>query len=106
MEEPKVYWASVNYTYLESHPDFSKLKGGDVYVFLVAEDVIEVVSQIVEEFNTQALEVKSIEFVSIYLYKHEGWETPKEEKYYSGLADKAKKTNEIVFDEYYAYEQE
>ena len=98
----KIYWASVEYIYNTDHPDYSTFKGGFVYTFMIATDVRDALDKLLNELDMQNLNPIEIEYLSPY--KDISWESEEENKKYEALAKEAKRTGNVVFDDFYAYE--
>ncbi len=103
--ERKVFWSSIEYSYLKGSEGFGNLKGGFVYVFTKAYDVKEALANILEEFKGINLEPNEIEFIKPYETEL-GWETPEQTNHYLSLYNESDSSNETIFDAFYAYENE
>ena len=102
----KVHWAGLEFTYLEEAPDFGKLAGGFVYGFVKAYDAKQALKKITLELRNQfAVEVKEVEFVSLYDIRTK-WETEKETKAYLSLHLKAETSGNAVFDAFHSYKKD
>lgn len=105
MEEKSIYWSSIEYAFKKENPKHLTLKGGFVYCFIQAFDAREALLKIEEDFFTQNLSIKAIEFISIYDENLE-WETKAQTSDYLKLFKLARVNNEVVFDAFYEYEEE
>ncbi len=101
----KVYWCGIEYSYKKGSPDFGKLKGGFVYVFVKASDVREALEKILNELNEKHLNPIEVDFVSPYDEDME-WETTDQTSNYTRLFEEASNSTEVIFDDFYAYEKE
>jgi len=100
-----IYWASLEYTYSKKSIHFGKLAGGFVYGFVKAYDAVEALDNFTNELKQQDIDVKKIEFISPYDIEME-WETKEQTKKFIELYEKANTGNEVLFDDFYAYESE
>ena len=105
MKSLKIYWTSIEYNYGKTSPQFGKLTGGLVYGFVKAFDAKEALKKFTEELKNQNMIVKEVEFISPYDIDME-WETNKQTKKFIQLYRKAESLNQVLFDEFYAYENE
>jgi hypothetical protein len=94
----KVYWAGVEYSYLGN----KNLKGGFVYAFVRAFDVREALAKLLAAFDGNNINPVEIEYVVPYDADME-WETPEETSKFLELQKAALKSNEVIFDDFYAY---
>lgn len=99
-----VYYGSVEYKYKPGAINYGKYKGGFVYIFLKAMDVLECISKIKSEFDELNLEITAIEFLTPY--EETPWENKADQVKYDSLAEKAQTDNGFVFDDFYAFEEE
>lgn len=105
IKERKVYWSGIEYLYKSDSEEYGELAGGFVYVFIKATDVREVLSKITLSFDDEKLDPIEIEFIKPYDEELE-WETSSQTKYYLELFNKAKSSESLIFDDFYAYEKE
>ncbi len=101
----KIYWTGIEYNYDENSPEYGKLKGGFVYGFVKAFDVREALEKLLNKLKNEKLVPKEVEFVSPYDEQME-WETKEETSRYNQLFEEAKSLNQVIFDDFYAYENE
>ena len=101
----KVYWCGLEYSYLETPSEAVDLKGGFVYAFVYAFDVREALDHLLDVLSNKKLIPVEIEFISPYDLDME-WESEQETKRFLGLANEASESREVLFDDFYAYEQE
>ncbi len=99
----KAYWSSVEYKYKELLKR-KKYKGGFVYVFVAAQDARDALAKIIQGVERNNLEVTNVEFVSIY--EDIPWETKKEAERYNEFAKQAIASGQVIFDDFYAYEDD
>ena len=99
-----VYWSGVEYSYRNGSVNPDNLKGGFVYIFLSALDVIDSISKIQKSLNDQDLEPIIIEFIQPYDEELE-WEQDEATEHYKNLYNKAKGSLEPIFDDFYTYEE-
>jgi hypothetical protein len=95
----KVYWSSVEYSYSGK----KNLKGGFVYAFVRAFDVREVLAKLLAA--KKKMTPVEIEYIMPYDVDTE-WETPEETSKFLELNNAALKSNEVIFDDFYAYVDE
>lgn len=105
MKEQKntVYWSNVEYVYDENSEEFEKLKGGFVYVFVNSFDAKEAMEKILKAFENEKLNPFHIEFIMPYDEETE-FETNKEKEDILELFNQAKSSNDVVFDNFFTYE--
>lgn len=103
--EKKVFWSGIEYHYKTGSSSIKKLKGGFVYVFSRAFDVRDALENILTEMNKRGLLPIEIEYISPYDSEME-WEVVKDNKHYLELYNQAAKSDIVVFDDFYAYENE
>lgn len=95
----KVFWTSIEYSYL----DDKSLKGGFVYAFVKAFDVKEALAKLLAVFTKKKMIPNEIEYIMPYDSSTE-WETSEETSKFLKLYNKASKIDDVVFDTFYAYE--
>ena len=98
----RIYWASLEYRFLEGSENFGKFAGGFVYMFVKEVDAQSALPRFLAEAKDNYLEVLEVEFVSIY--DEVPWETEEQQRKYDRLAKRADKTDEVILDDLYAYE--
>ncbi len=98
----KVYWTNIEYEHCPGHPDYGTLAGGEVFVFLKAQDALGVLAKVYPALEKRKLAVVSIDFISSYSSVF--WDTPEEASYYGSLAQRAEESSEVIFDVFCAYE--
>ena len=103
MDNLKIYWTSVEFNYSKKSPQFGKLTGGFVYGFVKAFDVREALNKFTEELMHQDMEVKEVEFISPYDIETK-WETEEQTIRFIQLYKDAASSNQVTFDDFYAYE--
>jgi hypothetical protein len=94
----KVYWSSIEYTYSSK----KNLKGGFVYVFVKAFDVREALAKLLAAFDEKKMTPNEIEYIMPYDVDTE-WETSKQTSKFLELNNAALKSDEVIFDDFYAY---
>jgi len=99
----KIYWSSIEFKYNKDSPDFEKLVGGFVYVFIKSFDVMEALMKIQEAFKERKLTPIVIEHISQYNPELE-WENEDDKKKYNELSEFAFRSEIVEFDDYYSYE--
>lgn len=99
----KVFWSGVEYLYMQDSKDFDKLKGGFTYVFVNAFDAREVMDKLLLALNEKKFRPVEVEFISPYDNETE-WESIDITNHYRNLGTESINTNEVVFDDLYAYE--
>lgn len=101
MNNKKIYWTGVEYSYSLN----KNLKGGFVYAFIKAIDVRDALDLLLIRLKQESLIPLEIEFISPYSQEME-WENKKQTKHYSKLYDEALNTDSVIFDDFYAYEND
>ena len=105
MEDLRIYWAGIEYKYGQSFSKNDKLKGGFVYGFVKAKDVRDALNKFDRRLKEEDLIPIEIEFITTYDNEME-WETEEQKVNYCRLISEAQETSEVVFDDFYAYENE
>lgn len=105
MNNTKIYWTGIEYNYSKLSPQFGKLAGGFVYGFVKAVNVKEALNKFTNELKLKNIDVKVVEFIKLYDMKME-WETEEHTNKYIQLCEEAKSSNQVLFDDFYAYESE
>jgi len=100
----KIYWSSIEYKYDKKAIESKDLKGGFVYAFIKAKDIRDALENLLNELKLQSLVPVEIEFMKPYDLEIE-WETPEKTKHYQDLFDEAKKSTNVIFDKFYAFEK-
>jgi len=101
--ERKVFWMGIEYSYMRGSEEYGKLKGGFVYAFIKAYDVREALTKTINRLKEIKLKPIEIEFLKPYEKELE-WETLELTNHYLILYEETDKTNEILFDNFNAYE--
>ncbi len=99
-----VYWANIEYLYEKGSINYGRYAGGFVHAFVRAIDVRDAIKKFENDLNSLYLSIKRIDFVSIY--EDIPWDTEKEQNLYDHLAEQASQTEDVVCDEFFAYEEE
>jgi hypothetical protein len=105
MNNQEIYWTSIEYKYSKQSSEFGKLAGGFVYGFVKASDEVEALNKFTDELKHQGIDVKKVEFISLYDIKTE-WETEEQTNNFMELYKEAQSSNEVLLDNFYAYETE
>ena len=105
MEDKKIYWTGVEYRYGEGSSNYGKLQGGFVYGFVQARDARDALNRFDEKLIEEALIPVIIEFISIYDIEME-WETEEQTENFCQLCNEARESTEVIFDDFYAFENE
>lgn len=105
MNSLKIYWTSIEYNYNKASPQFGKLTGRIVYGFVKALDVRDALNRFADELGRQHMNAKTVEFISPYDINME-WETKEQTKKFAQLFKEAESLNEVLLDDFYAYERE
>jgi hypothetical protein len=98
-----VYWANVEFSYLEGSKHFGEFEGGFVYCFVQASDARDALEQFQIEFAGRRLGLVFVEFVS--LYADVPWQTEEDQNHYDSIAIRAAASEEVVFDSFEVYER-
>lgn len=101
----KLYWSSIEYHYEKNNPEFKKLRGGFVYVYLVAFDVQEALEKILNKLKSIELKPVEIEFISPFDLDTE-WDTDEQKATVLSICEEVQRTSDIIFDTFNAYETE
>ncbi len=105
MKSLEIYWASIEYRYNKTSPQSGKLTGGLVYGFVKAFDAEEALDKFTSELKSMHMDTKWVEFISPYDTNLE-WETKEQKQKFLQLYKEAESVNEVLFDDFYAYESE
>ena len=103
-EIDKLYWSSIEYHYDKTNPEAKKLRGGFVYVFLVAFDVQDALKKILNELKSLKLNPVEIEFISPYDLDTE-WDTDQQKATVLSICKEVQETSDVIFDTFNAYEE-
>ncbi len=104
-EHKRVYWCDVDYLYTKESPEYDKLLGGAVYVFVKAFDVREVLEILLKELAIAKLKPQEIVSVAPYDVEQE-WDTEEMREHYLQLFSACNQTGEVVYDDFHAYARE
>ncbi len=96
-----LYWTSVEVDIVNPSA-YEDCVGGFVYLFLNAHDVREAIPKIEAALAEEDLRINQIEFVA--LYDEVPWDTEEEQILYDSLAKQASESEEVIWDEIFAYE--
>ena len=105
MNSSRIYWAGIEYSYNKNSSQFGKLKGGFVYGFVKAVDAREALNRFKDELRHQNIKVKLVEFIFPYDIETQ-WETEEQTNKYIQLYKEAESFKKVLFDDFYAYENE
>lgn len=94
----KVYWSSVEYSYSGK----KNLKGGFVFAFVKAFDVREALAKLLAALDENKMTPVEIEYIMPYDIDTE-WESPEETSKFLDINNVALKSDEVIFDDFYAY---
>lgn len=97
----KVYWTSVEFDIVNPSA-YENCVGGFVYLFLKAGDVLGAIPKITKAIEEEDLKINQVEFVSPY--DDVPWPSEEEQIKYDSLAKEAESTDDVVWDEIFAYE--
>lgn len=100
----KVYWTGIEYKYNQKSKT-NELKGGFVYAFVNSQDARYALKRFLDELASQDLKPIEIEFISPYDIEME-WGTDAEIEHYLNLYNESKDTNNVIFDDFYAYDSD
>ena len=101
----KVYWASIEYIYTPKSSEFNKFKGGFVYAFVNEYNLKRALDKMKKELYIIQIEPIKIEFINPYDIDAK-WKTSEETDIYINLFNESRKSNQVFFDTFYAYEIE
>ncbi len=104
MSEKKVFWSSIEYKYEKKSADYPDLKGGFVYAFVYALDVLETLGKINAAFEDNSISILEVEFVKPY-EEDTYWDTEENKSHYTSLYKEAEGSEVVIFDTFYDYEQ-
>ncbi len=96
----RTYWTSIEY----KHEIENTLKGGFVYAFVQAKDARSAISKFTDELSSLNLKAIDIEYIKPYEPKL-NWQTKEKTHHYLELYRAAKKSKNVIFDTFYAYEK-
>ena len=97
----KIYWTSVEFDILDPS-QYDNCIGGFVYLFFQANDVLHAIPIIEKEIKSEGLTINEIEFIA--RYDEVTWGTEEEQNRYDSLAKEVESTDQVVWDEIFAYE--
>ena len=97
----KVFWSSLEYKY-GSNP--GKLNGGFVYAFVNAVSPEVAIAEVIKKLNEKDLVLENLEFIVEYNLSTE-WETEQLTEYYKSLYMVATACDDVIFDDFYAFEE-
>jgi hypothetical protein len=102
-----IYWSCIEFHYKQrpQTKENTNLKGGFVYAFIKAFDVRDALDMIIISLKKNKLQPIEIEYIKPY-EKNIQWESKKQTKHYLELYKEAKRTDEVIFDDLYAYEKQ
>jgi uncharacterized membrane protein len=103
-EIDKLYWSSIEYHYDKTNPEAKNLRGGFVYVFLLAFDVQDALKKIINELKSLKLKPVEIEFISPYDLDTE-WDTDQQKTTVLSICKEVQETSDVIFDTFHAYEK-
>ncbi len=101
----RIFWTSIEYTYNSEQSSDDGLVGGFVYAFVNSTDDNEARNKFLSALAQQQMTAKEVDFITPYLDSTE-WENEEQTKHYKTLFEDAKKTEDVIFDTFYAYEKE
>lgn len=97
-----VYWTSVEFDIADPSA-YENCVGGFVYLLFQARDVLDAIPKIERAIEEEeGLTIRQIEFVSVY--DETSWESEEDQAAYDLLAKKAEQSEDVVWDEIFAYE--
>jgi protoheme ferro-lyase len=100
----RIFWTSIEYIYNSEHNSNERLIGGFVYAFVSSTDQNEALNKFLSALRQQQKTAKEVDFIAPYPDNTE-WENVEQTKHYKTLFEDAKKTDEVIFDTFYAYEK-
>lgn len=100
----KTYWSEVEYRYAQSESGNRKLRGGFVYAFVAAFDARDALTKIEAAMSAEDLEPEKVVYISPY--GETSWEKEEDQRKFSQLVRQAEMTGRVIFDEFYAFEND
>lgn len=97
-----VFLADVEYRYCQTHPEYGRLEGGSVFVFVSEKDVRKVIAKVEEAISSMNLEV--VTFDAVFPYTGESADDEQTESQFMELAEAAQRIGAVQFADFYAYE--
>ena len=103
LDNSRVYWANVEFTYNEGSSQHGVFEGGVVYAFVRAFDVREAILRIEEELQSRDLGVRNVDYVTEY--GEVPWENEDDQLHFDGVSALAGSTGEVFLDSFEVYER-
>jgi hypothetical protein len=100
----RIYWTSIEYNYNIEQSSNEGLVGGFVYAFVSSTDNNEARSKFLSALKEQQMTAREVDFITPYPDDTE-WKNEEQTKHYKTLFEVAKKTEDVIFDTFYAYEK-
>ena len=100
----RIFWTSIEYTYDSDHSSNEELFGGFVYAFVISTNDKEAQNKFIAALGQQKISAIEVHFITPYPDNME-WENHEQTKHYKTLFEKAEKTQDVIFDTFYAYEK-
>jgi hypothetical protein len=97
----KIFWTSVEFD-IVNPSSYENCIGGFVYLFFKARDVLDAIPKIKKAIEQEDLEINQIEFIS--QYDEVSWDSEKEQIKFDSLAKEAESSEDVVWDDIFAYE--
>ena len=103
LDNSRVYWANVEFTYNEGSSQHGVFEGGVVYAFVRAFDAREAILRIEEELQSRDLGVRNVDYVTEY--GEVPWENEDDQLHFDGVSALAGSTGEVFLDSFEVYER-
>ncbi len=100
----RIYWTNVEFTFQNTHPDYGKYKGGEVFAFVESKDSENALKRFKEELHKLHYSPFDFEFIKPYELTLE-WEEKSEAEKYKDIYNLAKNSTNVIFDDFYVYEK-
>ena len=100
----ETYWSEIEYRYAQSGSGDPPLKGGFVYAFVEASDVRDALGKFTAAMAAEQLWIDRVVYVSPY--GDTSWQKDEDQHKFAQLVNAARSTNEVVFDEFYAFQND
>lgn len=100
----EIYWSEIEYRYPQPESRNAPLKGGFVYAFVEASDARDALRKFMAAVAAEDLSLDRVVYVSPY--GDTSWPKKEDERKFAKLVSAAKSTNDVIFDEFYAFEND
>ena len=99
----KIFYASIEYLEINSEPK-DGIIGGFVYAFVRSKNERDALKMFSAALEKQNKSTKVLEFISLYS-ESLLWENEKQTEHYKNLYKIAENNDQVIFDDFYAYQK-